>query len=289
VKNVLTRDYIERWRDRVHRRRPEFSIASKRQAVKFVTDVGFCFAFKSEHSELPCLWHAAVGARNPVLPEHTHHDPYISFVWEMKEVLPAERKAYYGKLLKRRPTMVSLEFLPFFYVLSGRTGSRDEYVREFEKGRLSRLAKEIMDALHDDWPQSTKGLKLATGMSGKRDRAGFDKAMAELQEGMYVAKIREDHDPFSFVWAPLTRCFPKEIRKARRVSAEEAREVILEQYFGNQLVGTVLSIQRLFRWNRQDIFRSLGRLVQRGIISPGITVLHEPGRYYCLVNKRKQR
>jgi hypothetical protein len=250
VKNVLTRDYIERWRDRVHRRRPEFSIASKRQAVKFVTDVGFCFAFKSEHSELPCLWHAAVGARNPVLPEHTHHDPYISFVWEMKEVLPAERKAYYGKLLKRRPTMVSLEFLPFFYVLSGRTGSRDEYVREFEKGRLSRLAKEIMDALHDDWPQSTKGLKLATGMSGKRDRAGFDKAMAELQEGMYV---------------------------------------ILEQYFGNQLVGTVLSIQRLFRWNRQDIFRSLGRLVQRGIISPGITVLHEPGRYYCLVNKRKQR
>jgi len=205
----------------------------------------------------------------------------------MKEVLPAERMAYYGKLLKRRPTMVSLEFLPYFYVLSGRTGARDEYKREYDKGRLSRMGMEIMDALHDDWPQSTKGLKLATGMVGKRDRAPFDKAMAELQEGMYVAKVREDHDPFSFVWAPLTKCFPKEIRRARRVSAEEAREVILEQYFRNQLVGTVQSIQRLFRWNRQDIYRSLGRLVQRGIISPGITVLLEVGRYYCLVNRRK--
>ena len=83
MKKEFTWDYIEQWRDRVHRRRPTLAVATKSQALKFVNDVGFCFAFKAENSELPCMWHAACGMRKPIMPEHTHHDPYISFVWEM--------------------------------------------------------------------------------------------------------------------------------------------------------------------------------------------------------------
>src|SRR5512140_1498819 len=127
MKLAYTWEEVEHWRDRVHRRRPALAVTTKRQALQFINEVGYCFAFKSENSELPCLWHAACGARDPLMPEHTHHDPYISFVWEMKDVLPAEGKIYYGKLLKRRPTMVSLDYLPYFFVLSGRTGAKDEF------------------------------------------------------------------------------------------------------------------------------------------------------------------
>ena len=203
----------------------------------------------------------------------------------MKEVLPSERKIYYGKLLKRRPTMVSLEYLPFFYVLSGRTGTRDEYRQQHFRGKLSSLGKEIMDALMDVSPQATKGLKLSTGMTGKRDRAQFDKAISELQEKMYIAKIREEHDPFTFVWAPLSSSFSPQLRKARRITPETARVRILERYFRNQLVGSVTTAHRLFRWNKQDIFRTLGQLVQRGVITANIRIQDETNRFYSLVKK----
>jgi len=285
MKLSFTQEEIESWRDRVHRRLPSRAVNSKRGALKFVNDVGFCFAFKAENSELPCLWHAACGARDPVMPEHTHHDPAISFVWEMKNVLPAEGKIYYGKLLKKRPMMVALEYLPFFVVLARRTGAKNEYEKEFLKGRLTATARAIMEALLDSSPQTTKGLKLATGNQRKSARPQFDRAIAELQEKMFIVKVAELNDPFTFVWAPFREAFPDAIRKSRRITPETARVRLLERYFRNQLVSSVPAIARLFRWERQMIFHTLGRLVRTGIVTTGIKVEGRDHRYYCLTER----
>ncbi|MEK9137661.1 MAG: hypothetical protein AAB393_11105, partial [Bacteroidota bacterium] len=249
---------VEAWRDKVHRRTSRLAVKTKHQALQFINTVGFCFAFKADYSESPCLWHAATGRRNPEMPHHTHHDPYLSFVWEMKNILPAEKKIYYGKLLRNRPTMVSLEYFPYFYALSRRSGASDEYVREFASGTLSPAAKSIMDALTDSSPQITKGLKLASGLHTKADRKEFDNAIAELQRKMFIVKVAEHYDPFTFEWETVLRRFSKETRAARKISEERAREHILQKYFENQLVGTVVSIQGLFGWEKQDIFRTLG-------------------------------
>jgi hypothetical protein len=257
-----------------------------KQALLFINSVGFCFAFKAEHSELPCLWHAACGRRDPELPKHTHSDPSLSFVWEMKDRLPADGKIYYGKLLKARPTMVSLEYLPYFYVLAERTGGRDEYLQEHGRGRLSHTACKIMEALLDSWPQTTKGLKLATAMHGKSDRASFDRAVAELQTKMFIVKVAEEYEPFTFVWAPFVRAFPAEVRKARKIGAEEARARLLERYFANQLIGTVTNIQRLFRWSKQEIYHALGLLMHRGVIRTDFLVEGKDHRYYGYVEQR---
>jgi hypothetical protein len=285
MKLCYTREQVERWRDRVHRRTPRLAVATPRQALAFINEVGFCFAFKSDHSELPCLWHAVAGARHPIVPEHTHHDPAISFVWEMKEKLPGERKVYYGRLLKHRPTMVSLEYLSYFYVLSGRTGLKDEHTRDFGRGRVSSVGRDIMDALAEQSPQPTKGLKLATGLDRKADRPVFDKAITELQEKMYLAKVAEEHTPFSFVWAPMRHCYSDQVRRARRVAADAARVRILRRYFHNQLLASVPAIHRLFRWQKQDVYRALGTLVGEGAISPNASIVDEPGRYYCLIER----
>jgi hypothetical protein len=286
MKLTYTWDEIERWRDRVHRRRPSLALSGKRQALQFINDVGFCFAFKAENSELPCLWHAACGMRDPEMPEHTHHDPYISFVWEMKDVLPAEGSIYYGKLLKRRPTMVSLDFLPYFYVLSGRTGAKDEFRKEFLRGNLSPVARDIMEALADSSPQVTRGLKLATGTFTKDERGNFDKAITELQSRMFIVKVAEQTEPFSFVWAPFTKAFSPQVRKARRISPETARQRLLERYFQNQLIGSVETIQNLFRWGRQTIYQTLGKLVQDGMIMPNVKIQGKKSRFYILIEKR---
>jgi hypothetical protein len=285
MKTSYTWEEIESWRDRIHRRLPSRAVRTKRNALAFITEVGFCFAFKSENSELPCLWHAACGARNPLMPKHTHHDPAISFVWEMKNVLPAEGKVYYGKLLKRRPMMVSLDYLPYFVALAHRTGLKGEYEKEFLKGRLSATARDIMEALHDSSPQTTKGLKLATGNHARGARMHFDRAIAELQEKMFIVKVAELDDPFTFVWAPFRSTYAAQVRKARSITPEVARTRILERYFRSQLVSSVPAIARLFRWERQAIFQTLGFLVRDGIIMTGVSVEGRNHRYYCLTER----
>lgn len=284
MKFSYTYEEVEAWRDKVQHRTARLAIKTKRGALEFVNKVGFCFAFKAEHSESPCLWHAAVGQRNPQVPHHTHHDPYLSFVWEMKNILSAEKKIYYGKLLKNRPTMVSLNYFTYFYVLSRRSGSTDEYLREFAGGNLSSAGKSIMDALSDSSPQVTKGLKLASGLHTKADRKEFDNGIAELQRKMFIVKVAEHYDPFTFEWDVVPRRFPKETRRARKISEEQARERILQRYFENQLVATVASIQRLFGWQKQEIFRTLGLLKTKGVITPDVLVDGKDDKYYGLVH-----
>jgi hypothetical protein len=217
------------------------------------------------------------------MPHHTHRDPFLSFVWEMKDILPAERKVYYGKLLRNRPTMVSLEYFPYFYALSNRSGSDREYLKEFSTGNLSEAAKSIMDALADSSPQVTKGLKLASGLHSKADRRRFDLGIAELQRKMFVVKTAEHYDPFTFEWDLVTRRFSRQTKAAGRIPDEVARERILSRYFRNQLVGTVRSIQHLFGWTRQEIYRTLGQLMNEGVITPDVLVNGKDGKYYALI------
>ena len=288
MKFSYTTEEVEAWRDKVHRRTSRLAIRTKAQALRFIEDVGFCIAFKAENSESACLWHAAVGRRSPDMPRHTHHDPYIGFVWEMKRILPAEKRIYYGRLLRNRPTMVSLEYFPYFYALSRRSGAADEPLREFLKGNLSPAAKSIMDALADSSPQVTKGLKLASGFHSKGDRKVFDSAIIELQKKMYIVKVAEHHDPFTFEWETILKRFSKETRRSRRISEEEARQKILQKYFENQLVGTVASIKRMFGWEKQEIFRTLGHLKSTGVITPDVLVDGRDGKFYGLVKIRRK-
>ena len=284
MKLSFTSEEVEAWRDKVHRRTDRLAVRTKAKAIKFIEDVGFCFAFKSENSESPCLWHATVGKRNPIMPYHTHHDPHISFVWSMKDILPAEKKVYYGKLLRNRPTLVSIEYFQYFYALSQRVGSTDEYLNEFTKGNLSGSAKAIMDALTDSSPQVTRGLKLASGLHTSAQRTEFDKAIGELQRKLFIVKVAEHYDPFTFEWETVLRRFPKETRKARHISPDHARQQILKKYFENQLVATVASIRRLFGWKKQDVYRTLGQLRNTGVITPDVLIDGRDCKHYALVN-----
>jgi hypothetical protein len=259
------------------------AVRTEDDAVKFVNDVGFCFAFKSENSELPCLWHAACGQRAPLLPQRKQKDPFLSFVWKMKRVLPAEGKVFYAKAVKRRPTLISREFFPYFYALSERTGSKDDYLHEHRQGRLSPTAKIIMDSLRASSPQLTRELRLATGLDGRRSQRDFEKAMTELQARFYIVKVAEYYDPFSFEWNMIDRAYPREVRKARRIPPQQARKKLLEKYFENQLVGSVQSIRSLFGWKRQAVYEVLGQLMMDGFIMSGVKVDGKDSKYYALV------
>lgn len=260
---AVTWDEIETYRDHTYWRTPDRQVHDMAGALRFVNKVGFCFAFTARRSELPCLWHAACGERHPAYPEHTHSDPYVSLVWQAKDDLPAQRALYYGKAIKARPSMISLAFLPAFYRLVAGDRGEDGYIADYMAGQLSPAARHIMDALIEHSPQITSELKLSSGFAHPGKRAEFDRAMAELQMRMYLCKIAEFYDPFTFLWEQFHLRYAEEVKQAARMTQEEAREIILLQYFKVVGVASAIDIQRLFAWRPGDVAHNLARLQER--------------------------
>src|SRR5436305_3636389 len=146
----------------VDRRRRRFRqngvrrVDSARAALAFVESVGLCSTFHVLPDGVPCLWEAVVGRAKPRWPRHSHHDAGVALTWELKNVLPARRRVYYGKLVKGRPVLVALDLFPAFYALvRGRQRARD-YRVEYEAGRLSHTAKRLMDVLARHHPLYTR-------------------------------------------------------------------------------------------------------------------------------------
>lgn len=262
---MLTWDDIENLRDWTFHRTPERQLKDIDDAERFVNETGFCFAFKMVRSELPCMWHAAAGERRPDYPVHVQHDPYIGLVWNAKDVLAAEKKAYYGKALKKRPSFISLDLFPSFYRLHKRKEGHD-YVVDYMSGRLSQDAKRIMDALMERSPLVTADLKLTSAMAHPHKRTAFDRAMAELQSKLYIVKIAEFYDPFTFLWERLDSRFADEIAAAQNLTEEAAREKIVTRYFQNVWVSESASLVRLFDWQPSDSGKILDSLLERGIL-----------------------
>jgi hypothetical protein len=179
--------------------------------------------------------------------------------------------------------MLSLDMLPYFYALSGRTGERDEYVRASVRGGLSPMARRIMEAFGRHSHLSTQQLRQAVQRGGTVGRGSFAQAMTELQTKMFIARGDEDRRPFSSTWSPVRILFAPQIRKARQISAQQARKVILEQHFRNQLVCTVPGIRRVFRWSRQEVYQPLGELLSRGIVGSEGIVEGTTGRTYIFL------
>jgi hypothetical protein len=281
---TLTQEQIELWRDHTYRRTPARQVRDIPAALHFVNEVGFCFAFTARRSELPCLWHAACGERHPVYPEHTHSDPFIGLVWQAKDDLPARRALYYGKAIRQRPSLISLEYLPAFYRLIAGERGEDRYIAEYMAGVLSPAARRIMDALCERSPQITSELKLSSGYAHPRKRTEFDRGMAELQMHMHLCKIAEFYDPFTFLWELFTIRYPEQAEIARSMTAEEARLKILRQYF--HLVGAAgpADIQRLFGWRAGEIEESLTRLAAEGEIEPARIKegRARPANFFCI-------
>lgn len=277
----LSWDDIENRRDRTFFRTPARQLKDISDAERFVNETGFCFAFKMQKSELPCMWHAAAGERDPDYPHHVQHDPYIGLVWDAKDALAAEKKVYYGKALKKRPTFISLDFFPSFYRLQKHKNGED-YLSDYMRGLLSKEAKRIMDALSEQSPMVTADLKMASRMAHPAKRSVFDKAVAELQGKMYIVKIAEFYDPFTFLWDLLDRRFNQEIILSAALSDAQAREKILRRYFANVWVSQPVLIRRLFGWTPEEIEKSLGELLNQGTIVDCIHIVGEKKPFYGL-------
>src|SRR5262245_25342779 len=195
------REDLDRARDRAFRRVAARRVRGERDALAFVDEVGVCSTFYRFPEGVACLWEAVVGRRDPRWPRRSHHDRGIGLTWELKDRLPAKRRVYYGKLLRGKPLLVSLDVFPAFYsLIRGRQRARD-YLVEYDAGRMSATARRILDALMREHPQYTRELRANVFMLEPAKTREFERAMGEVQQGLWVVKSEERYDPtFSYRW-----------------------------------------------------------------------------------------
>lgn len=228
---VLTRQAIEAWRDRAFRRLPLLKVRGERSALRFVNDVGFCFTLSDFGLPVASLYVAVCGRRHPRWPKHTHHDPEIGLTWDLKDRLPAKRLTYYGKLVRGKPTLVSLDLLPAFCALIRDGKGSGDYIVDYRQGRMGRAAVAILEALHDASPLATPDLRKAVMMRDPDRGAEFDRAMAELQRGLWIVKVEEVYDPdFYYRWDLLDNWLPEPVEASLDLPRDEAVRRLVSAY-----------------------------------------------------------
>jgi hypothetical protein len=220
-----------------------------------------------------------VGRARPRWPRRSHHDAGVGLTWTLKDILPAARRVYYGKLLKGRPLLVALDLFPAFYALvRGRQRARD-YRAVYEAGHMSQAARRLMDALVREHPQYTPDLRASTFMLGPHRTREFERAMAELQQGLWIVKTEERYEPtFSYRWDLLEAWLPEPVAAGRRLGRARAVEHLIGRYAGTAVFTRERMLQRLFGLPAGEVARAVQALVARG----GLTereVRGWPGRW----------
>ncbi len=225
-----TRRAIEAWRDRSFRRLPTVKVRGERSALRFVNAVGFCFTLSDFGLPVPSLYVAVCGRRHPRWPTHTHHDPEIGLTWNLKNSLPAKRLTYYGKLIKGKPTLVSLELFPAFCALIREGKGSGDYIVDYRQGRMTRSSVRILEALHEHGSLATPALRKVVALHGAERTTDFDRAMAELQRGLWIVKVEEVYDPdFYYRWDLLDNWLPEPLAASRRLEPGRRRATPLRR------------------------------------------------------------
>lgn len=277
---VANPERVEALRDIRGRRRPELRLRSEAQALEFVNQVGFCFLFCARGFAMPTLWEAICGEAR-ALPHH-HDDPALGQAWEWKDSLPTRKACFYGKLLHKTPTLVSLTYLPCFYALSPNYGSEDDYLGEYEEGRLSVEAKWVYEALLKGGPQSTTRLRKMAGLEGKAAAPRFDRALTELQAGLKIVKVGiSDANAwgYCYVYDLLLRQYPQLAEQARAMHSTQAEDALCLKYMEAAVCVTSAELTRLFGWEPWRLERLVARLTASGQVASEVRWPGRQGSY----------
>ncbi len=260
------------WRDVTRYRAAALArhrVRTKRAALAFVNSLGFCYAFTSGPGGLPGLFD--VLATRSI-------DRMWAWAWQWKDELATEKKLFYGKVLRRKPTYISLQYLPHFYTLTGNVGEPDDYLQAYREGHLSLLAREIYEHVHAHGPCSTWVLRTHFVPRGGRGTA-FHRAMADLQGRFLISKVAEsERGSYSFIWDTFERWLPQAVRGAASVTALRAAAAILDRYLRTTGAAPADQVAHLFEWPpplAADAERTLRSTVHRIPIGGDAALAHK--------------
>jgi len=270
VAATVTREWIEEQRAYNYHRTPERRIESPQAALEFVDEVGFCHFWPIKGTELPNLFQAIAGRARPVPMEHD--DPDIDKCWSWKDDALGQRQWYYGKLLRRRATLISLEELPVFYAASENLGDLGDYLEEYNAGLMTAEAKWICEALLEEGPLDTIRLREKAGLSSGGAKTRFDRGLVELQAGLKVLPIgvaRVGHWRYAFTYELLLRHFTELAEQARVIKRSEAQRRLVSRYLDNVVAADRAMVKGVFhvlKWTPTELDKAIAGLLEQGAV-----------------------
>ncbi len=183
---------------------------------------------------------------------------------------------FYGKLIRDKATLVSLDILPNFYALSENYGDyENDYLDEYKAGELTAEAKSIYEALLKHGALDAIRLRREAHLSSDANKGRFDKALTDLQTGLKVLPVGVAPVgawKYAFIYEILPRWFPKIPDRARKIGRGDARGAIIDQYLSNVIASTPPSIARVFGWTLNETKQVIEALALEGEIEVDVKV-----------------
>ncbi len=255
---------VQTYRARTFRTAAGLRLASEDEAVDFVNQRGFVFFWPIKGYDFPNLWMAAAGDR----PVPDEHDDPGHVTWSWKDSLLGARRWYYGRVLRQRNAMISLETLPYFYALTNNYGDpENDYQEQYLQGTLTLEAKSVYEALLESGPLDTIALRKAARLSSRESDSRFNKALNDLQMDFKVLPIGISPVGawrYAFIYELSHRHFPDLIEQASHIFEGDARQTLAEITIQSLGATPDTFIARLFRWNKDEMEKCTRRLLSSG-------------------------
>jgi hypothetical protein len=259
----LSETALQKYRAQTFRLLPDLKLTRMEDALAFVEQRGFVFLWPIKGIDLPSLWTAVAGDR----PVANEHDDPGHITWRWKDAMLDKQRWYYGKLLRGKATLVSLEVLPYFYSLSERVADLDDYRLLYDEGRLTHEAFSVAEALLKHGPQHTVNLRRLAHLSATSAKTRFDKALTDLQRGLWIVPIGVAEAGawrYAFTYELFERWFPEVAEHAQGISRAEARVHLAGLYLDSVGAAERSSIGKLFHWPVKQVRDTLSQLAHEG-------------------------
>jgi hypothetical protein len=279
---TLALQRLSNYRTQTYHYSQRLHLNNANQAVAYTNERGFIYFWPNKGIELPSLWGAVAGDR----PVPNEHDDPAHITWTWKDNLLGKKRWYYGRILHRRNTIISLDMLPNFYALSPNYGTpAEDYLLEYEQGKLTQEEKLVYETLLDDGPLNTLALRKAAHLSSSQNTSRFNRALDNLQRDFRVLPVGTAEAGawhYAYVFDVVHRAFPEVIEQAYPIKRSQARQRILTAYFRSVGAAQLRDVQILFHWPKTDTARTLDHLITDNIIQSNYQLETQLGDWFVL-------
>jgi hypothetical protein len=253
---------------------PSKPLLTPAQALRFVEAHGFVYFWPIKGIDLPSLWTAVAGER----PVADQHDDPGHVTWGWKDGALDKKIWYYGKILRRKATLVSLAAAPYFYALSENYGSPEEdYLIAYQEGRLTQSAKQIYETLLEHGALNTIDLRRLAKLANAKE-SEFNKGLEQLQSDFKILPIGVSEAGawrYSHIYEIVTRHFSDLPEQARAIRESQARTKLLELYLASVGAAQLRDVTKLFGWTKEIAERTVNKLVEKELLAKVSHPKHE--------------
>jgi hypothetical protein len=254
---------LQAYRSRTFHVPPNKPVSNPSQALDFVNERGFVYFWPISGVDMPSLWTAVAGNRRVA----DEHDDPGHITWGWKDDSLEKKIWYYGKILRRKATFISLEIAPYFYALSDNYGSpEDDHIIAYEEGRLTLAGKQVYDTLLELGSLNTLDLRKEAHMQNAKE-SEFNRALEDLQKDFKILPVgiaEAGAWHYSYRYELTARHFPDLPGQARSIGEAEARQKLVEIYLQSVGAAQRRNLVRLFGWPPELVKRSVDKLLKTG-------------------------